>query len=130
MLELREKWQVGNTQEHLGTCLNSDVMSATTPLAIMGVKDGDLVCRSVKIKGENGGKEKGTTPADHTTAPGHLAFLDVDACFECGPTSTCKTARCECRKATFVCMSCRCLERCVDRAHKTRREEMRSKGDT
>ena len=130
---LREKRRVGNTHEHLGTCLNSDVTSATTPIAIEGVKYGDgkvnLACRSVNIEGENGGKEKGTAPADHTTAPAHSACLAVNACCKCGPTLTCKTARCECRKDARVCVSCRCLERCVNPAPQTRQEETRSKGD-
>ena len=43
----------GNTHEHLGTRLNSYVTSATTSLAIEGVKDGDgkvnLACCSVNI---------------------------------------------------------------------------------
>ena len=46
---------VGNTHEHLGTRLNSDMTSATTPLAIEGVKDRygkvNLACRSVKLEG-------------------------------------------------------------------------------
>ena len=99
---------VGNTHEHLGTRLNSDMTSATSALAIEGVKDGDgqvnLTCRPVKLKGGNGGKEKGTALAEHTTAPAHSACLAVDACCECGPTSTYKTAQCECFKATCVCV--------------------------
>ena len=118
-----KKRRIGNMHNHLSTRLNSDVTSATSPLAIEGVKDGDgkvnLVCRLVKIEGENGGKEMGTAPAEHTTSPEHLACLAIDVCCECGPTLTCKTARCECRKAARVCMSCRCLERCVNRAPQT-----------
>ena len=56
----RKKRRVSNTHKHLGTRLNSDVTSATTPIAIEGVKDRDekvnLACCSVKIKGGNGGK--------------------------------------------------------------------------
>ena len=93
-----KKRRVGNTYDHLGTRLSSDVTSATTPLAIEGVKDVDgkvnLAFRLVKIEGENRGKEKGTAPADHTTAPAHSACLAVDACCEYRPTLTCKTARC------------------------------------
>ena len=81
-----KKRRVRNTHDHLGTCLNSDVTSATSPLAIEGVKDGDgkmnLACRLVKLEGGNGGKEKGTAPAEHTkhtTASAHLAYLAVDA---------------------------------------------------
>ena len=87
--------------------------SATNPLDIEGVKDGDgkvnLACRLVNIKGENGGKEEGTAPEDHTTAPAHSACLAVNACCEYRPTLTCKTMRCKCRKAARVCVSCRCL---------------------
>ena len=118
-----KKRRVGNSHEHLGTRLNSDVTSATTPLAIKGVKDGDvkvnLACRLIKIKGENGGKDKETAPADHTTAPAHSACHAVDACCQCRPTSTCKTARCECPKAACACVSCRCLEWCVNSAPQT-----------
>ena len=93
-----KKWRVRNSHKHLGTRLKSDVTSATTPLEIEGVKDGDgkanLACRSIKIEGENGGKEKGTAPAAHTIAPAHLACLAIDACCKCGPMSTCKTAWC------------------------------------
>ena len=124
--KLREKRRVGNTHDHLGTRLNSDVTSSTSPLAIEGIKDGDgkvnLACRFVKTEGENGGKEKGTAPVEHTTAPAHSACLAVDACCECGPTSTCKTARCEFRKAAHVCVSCRCLERCVNHAPQTQQK--------
>ena len=108
--------------------------SATTPLAIEGVKDGDgkahLACRSINIERENGGKEKGTAPEAQTTAPEHSNCYAVNACCECGPTSTCKTARCECRKAACVCVSCCCLERCVNSAPQTQRDEMRRKEDT
>ena len=51
---------VGKTCGHLGTRLNSDMTSATSPLAIEGVKDGDgqanLASCFVKLKWENGGK--------------------------------------------------------------------------
>ena len=118
---------VGNTHSHLGTRLNSDVTSATSPLAIEGVKDGygkaNLACRSVKLEGENGGKEKGAAPAEHTTAPMHSDCLTVDACCECGPMLTCKTTLCECRKDICVCVIFWCLERCVNRAPQTRWEE-------
>ena len=121
--KLREKRRVGKTHGHLGTRLNSDVMSATSPLAIEGVKDGDgkanPACCSVKLEGENGGKEKWTAPVEHTTAPVHSACLSVDACCECGPTLKCKTARCECCKAARICVTYRCLERCVNRATQT-----------
>ena len=129
-----KKRRVGNLHEYLGTRLNSDVTSATTPLAIEGVKDGDgkanLACHSTKTKGENEGKEKETAPATHTTASAHSACLAVDACCKCGPTLTCKTTRCECRKAARVCVSFRCLERCVNSAPQTRLDETRSKEGT
>ena len=121
--KLREKRRAGNTHDHLGTGLNSDVKSATSPLVIEGVKDIDgkvnLVFCLVKLEGGNGGKETGTALAEHTTAPAHSACIAVDACCECRPTSTCNTARCECRKVARVCVSCRCLERCVNRAPQT-----------
>ena len=130
---LREKRRVGNTYGHLGTCLISYVTSATSPLAIEGVKDGygqeNLARRTVKIEGENGGKEKGTAPAEHTTAPVHPACLAVNTCCEYGPTSTCKTARCKCRKAARVCVTCRCLGRCSNRDPQTRRDRMTYKGN-
>ena len=66
-----KKRRVRNMHEHLGTRLNVDVTSLTTPLAIEGVKDGgekvNLACCSFNIQGVNGGKEKGTTSSDHTT---------------------------------------------------------------
>ena len=47
--KLREKRRVGNMHDHLGTRLNTDMTSATSPLAIEGVKNGDgkvnLACR-------------------------------------------------------------------------------------
>ena len=119
-----KKQCVGITYCHLVTRLISDVTSATTPLAIERVKDGDvpenLAFRTVKIEGRNEGKEKGTAPAEHSTVPVYLACLDVNACFECRSTSTCKTARCECRKAARVCVKCRCLGRCSNCAPQTR----------
>ena len=131
---MRKKWRVGNTYGYLGTHLNSDMTSATSPLVIEGVKDRDgqanLVCCLVKLEVENGGKEKGTAPESQTTAPEHSACLAVDICCEYRPTSMCKTARCECRKAARVCVSCRCLERCVNSAPQTRRDETRSKEGT
>ena len=91
-----KKWRIGNTHDHIGTRLKSDVTSAISPLAIEGVKDGDgklnLVCRLIKLEGENGGKEKGTAPEEHTTSPAHLACLAIDACCECRSTLTFKTA--------------------------------------
>ena len=69
-------------------------------------------------------------PVEHTTARVHSACLAVDACYECGPTSTCKTARCECHEAARVCVTCRCLERCVNRAPQTQQEERLIKGYT
>ena len=70
-----KKRRVVNTYGHLGTRLISDVMSATSSLAIEGVKDdyglAKLARRTVKIKGGNIGKEKGMAPAEHTTAPVH-----------------------------------------------------------
>ena len=129
-----KKRRVGNTHDHLGKRLNSDVTSETSPLAIEGDKEGDgkvnLACRLVKLEGENGGREKGTALAEHTTAPVHSACLAVDACCKCGTTLTCKTARCECRKAAHVCVSCRCLERCVNHTSQNRQEETRNKGVT
>ena len=128
-----KKRRVGNTYGHLGTRLISDVTSATSPLAIEGVKDGDgqanLAIRKVKIEGENGGKEKGTAPAEHTTEPAHLACLAVGACCECGPTLTCKTARCECRKAARVCVTCRCLGQCSNCAPQTQQGGTTIKGN-
>ena len=63
--------------------MNSDMTSATSPLVIEGDKDGygeaNKACRSVKLKNENGGKEKGMAPAEHTMAPVHLACLAIDA---------------------------------------------------
>ena len=115
-----KKRRVVNMRENLDTGLNSDVTSATTPLAIEGVKDGygkvNLAFYLVKIKGKNGGKEKGTAPADHTMAPAHSVCLAVDACCKCGPMLRCKTARCKCQKAACVCVSCQCMERCFNRA--------------
>ena len=53
--------------------MKTDVTSATSPLAIEGVKDGDGKANpaghTIKIEGENGGKEKVTAPAAHTTEP-------------------------------------------------------------
>ena len=73
---------------YLGTRLNSEVTSATYPLAIEGIKDGDgqsnLASRLVKLEGDNGGKEKGMAPEEHTTAPAHLACLYVDAWCDAG----------------------------------------------
>ena len=43
---------------------------------------------------------------------------------------TCKTARCECREAARVCVKCLCLEKCVNRAPQTRREETLINGST
>ena len=130
--KLLEKRRVGNMHDHLGTRLNSDMISAKSPLAIYGVKDGDgrvnLVCRSMKLEGEDGGKEKGTSPAEHTMAPVHSACLAVDACCKCGPTSTCNTAQCECRKAACVCVFCRCLERCVNHAPQTQQNTCGARG--
>ena len=58
-----KKRRVGNTYGHLGTRLILDVTSATTPLAIDGVKDGDgqanLACRTVKMKGKTEGWRRG-----------------------------------------------------------------------
>ena len=83
----------------------------------------------VKIEGGNRGKEKGTAPEEHTTAPAHSACLAVDACCECRPTSTCKTVQCECCKATGVCVTCRCMGRCYNRAPQTQRDGTTLKGD-
>ena len=108
--KLRKKRHVGNSHGHLRTSLETDVISATYSLAIEGVKYGYVqdkpTGRLIKIEGENGGKEEGTAPAAHTTAPEQLACLAVNPCCECRPTSNCKTARCECRKANCDCMSC------------------------
>ena len=85
----------------------------------------------VQYRRGTGGKEKGTAPADHTTAPAHSSCLDADTCCKYGPTLTCKTARCEFRKATRVWVSCRCHEWCVNSAlPQTRRYKSWSKGDT
>ena len=128
------KRRVRNTYGHLSTRLNSDVTSETSPLAIEGVKDGvgqaNLASRLVKIKGENGRKEKGTEPAEHTMAPAHSDCLAANACCECGTTSSCKTARCECRNATHVCVTCWCLGRCSNRAPQNRLERTLLKGNT
>ena len=98
--------------------------SATSSLAIQRVKDqygqGNLASRTVKIKRGNGGKEKGTASAEHTTAPAHSACLAINACCECVPMLTCKNARCECRKAARACVTCRCLGQCSNRAPQTR----------
>ena len=108
--------------------------SVTSPLAIEGVKDGDgqvnLASRSVDIEGGNGGKEKAVAPAEHTTAPAHSACLAVDACCECGTTSTCKTARYECRDAARGCVTCQCLGWCSNCAPQTQRYRTILKGDT
>ena len=120
---LYEKRRVGNLYGPLRTRLEIDVTSATSYLEIEEVKDGDgqdkLTGRLIKIQGENGGKEKGTVTAAHTTALEQLACPDVDACCECRPTSTCKTARCECCKADCACVSCCCLGRCYNVAPQT-----------
>ena len=128
-----KKRRVGNTYGHLGTRLISDLTSTTSPIAIEVVKDGDcqanLARRTVKIEGGNGGKEKGTAPAEHTTAPVYSACLAVDSCCECGPTLMCKTSQCECRKSAPVCVTCRCLGRCPNRAPQTRRDGTTYKGN-
>ena len=58
-----KKRRVGNTYGHLGTRLISDVASATYPLAIEGVKDGDgqanMERRTVKIEGKTEGRRRG-----------------------------------------------------------------------
>ena len=58
-------------------------MSATSPLAIEGVKDKYFqtgpMGQSIKIKGGGGVKEEGKTPAAHTTAPVQSASPDLDA---------------------------------------------------
>ena len=86
-----KKRRVRNSQKHLAR-MKSDVMSATSPLAIEGVKDGDGKANQagslIKIEQGNGGKEKGTAPVAHTTAPAHLACQATNACCKCGPTST------------------------------------------
>ena len=83
MKNCAKKQRVGNTYGYLGTRLISDVTSATSPIAIEGFKDGDrqanLVRRTVKIKGKNEGKEKGTAPVEHTTERAHSACPVVDA---------------------------------------------------
>ena len=43
---------------------------------------------------------------------------------------TCKIARCECPKAAHVCVSCHCLEWCVNNTPQTRREKTRRKENT
>ena len=115
--------RVGNSHEHLGTRLKSDVTSATTHLAIEEVKDGDRktnpACHSIKIEGGNGGKEKGTAPEANTTATAHSACQSVNACCKYGPTSTCKTARCGSCKDARVCVSCQCLGWCVNSVPQT-----------
>ena len=75
--------------------------------------------RSIKIEGEKGVKEEGMVPASHNKAPARSACPAVDTCCECGPTSTCKIARCECPKAAHVCDSCHCLEWCVHNTPQT-----------
>ena len=76
-----KKWRVGDTYGHLGTRLNSDVTSGTCPLVIERVKDRDgqsnQAYHLVKLEGGNGGEYKGTAPAEHTTAPVHLACHDI-----------------------------------------------------
>ena len=67
------------------------------------------------------------TPAAHTTAPEQSACPAVNACCKCGPTLTCKTARCECRKAAGACMSWRCLGQCSNVVPQTQRDEQRAK---
>ena len=58
--------------------------SATSLLAIEGVKDGDgqtvSTGRFIKIEGVHGGKEEGGVPAAHTTEPEQAACPAVNAC--------------------------------------------------
>ena len=121
---------VKNLHGHLRTRLKTDVTSATSPLVIEGVKDGDgqakLADRLIKIKGGNGGKEKGTAPAAHTTALVHSSCPTVDTCCKFGTMLTCKTAQCEFRKAARVCVSCQCLGRCANVAPQTRQDKTRN----
>ena len=58
--------------------------------------------RSIKIEGEKGVKEEGTAPEAHTMAPEISDCPAVDDSCECGPTSTCKTAQCDCQKANHI----------------------------
>ena len=106
--------------------------SATSSLEIKGVKDRDVqtgpTSRSIKIEGENKGKEKGTAPEAHTEAPEQLACPAVSACCKCGTTLTCKAARCECRKAACALIYCRCLGQCANVAPQTRHDGQQTKG--
>ena len=68
-------------------------------------------------------KKEGTAPEAHTTAPARSACMAIGACCECGSTSTCKTARCECRKADCTGVSCQCLGQCANVAPQTQQEK-------
>ena len=92
--------------------------SVKTPLEIEGVKDEDgpnkPTGQPINIEGQKVVKEEGTALAAHTTAPEFLECPTVNTCCKCGPTLTCNTARCECRKSESTCVSCRCLRQCTN----------------
>ena len=75
-----KKRRVGNTHDHLGTRMNSDVTSATSPLEIEGVKDRygkvNLACRSVNLKGgkQKEGEGGGAGGTHHGTSTFVLSF--------------------------------------------------------
>ena len=133
-----KKRRVCNLFRHMSTWLRSAVTSVTTPLAIEVVKDKDSqngpTHRSIKIEGQKGVKNKGTAPAAHTTAPARSDCLAVKTCCKCGPTFTCKTVRCDFRKASRVSGAvCQCRApkptgRATDEARTTQRTDKDRKG--
>ena len=81
---------------------------------------------AVKIEGAKRGKEGWTAPAAITTEPDQPAGLAGDACCKCGHQSSCKTARCGCRRAGRNCVSYQCLVRCANVAPQTRQDKQRT----
>ena len=101
-----------------------------SPLAIEGHtdKDGEIKPApvTVKIKGEERGKDEGTALAATTMAPALLACHAGGACCNYGVQSSCKTTRCAFRRAGRNCVSCRCLMRCANVAPQTQQEEQQT----
>ena len=122
-----KKRRVGTTNANLYTPFCTVVTSATSPLAIGGIKDDDGKQKPapvpVKIEGLEEGKEEGTASAANTTAPAQLACHAGGACCKFGYQLSCNTARCACHRAGRNCVSCRCLVRCANVAPHTRQDE-------
>ena len=118
------KRHVNNSYGQPSTRLSSAVTSVTTPLTIEGVKDeyvaDEPTGQPIKVKGHKGVKEKGSRPADHTTAPVRSERPAVDACCNYRPTLTCNSAQCKYREAKCTCVLCRCLGQCTNISPQTR----------